>query len=123
VTGADLIIGTSAGASVAAMLGSGLPLADLFARQADPSLQSAELAAELDVAAMTVEVAAFMKGATTPADAVTASSAVPGFWPPVTIGGSRYSDGGVRSADNADLASGSRATLGALLADEAGKPF
>lgn len=169
LTGADLIIGTSAGASVAAMLGSGLPLADLFARQADPSRQSAELMAELDVAKMTVEAAAFMRGATTPAeilrrigayalaaetvpeakrraviesrlpirdwpdrkiqvtavdaltgelaifdaqagvslvDAVTASSAVPGVWPPVTIGGCRYIDGGVRSADNADLASG-----------------
>ena len=35
-----------------------------------------------------------------------ASSAVPGIWPPVTIGARRYIDGGVRSADNADLASG-----------------
>jgi len=169
VTGADLIIGTSAGASVAAMLGSRLPLADLFARQSDPALQSAELMAELDVAKMTVEAAVYLRGATTAAeiqrrigayalaaetvpearrraviesrlpirdwpdrriqvtaidaatgelavfdaqsgvslvDAVTASSAVPGVWPPVTIGGSRYIDGGVRSADNADLASG-----------------
>jgi NTE family protein len=39
-------------------------------------------------------------------DAVAASSAVPGIWPPVTIGDSRYVDGGVRSADNADLAAG-----------------
>jgi NTE family protein len=39
-------------------------------------------------------------------DAVTASCAVPGVWPPVTIGGVRYIDGGVRSSDNADLASG-----------------
>jgi NTE family protein len=31
---------------------------------------------------------------------------VPGIWPPVTIGASRYVDGGVRSADNADLAAG-----------------
>jgi NTE family protein len=169
VTGADLIIGTSAGACVAATLGSGLPLPDLFARQSDPQLQSAELMAELDVAKMTVEAAAYMRGATTTAemqrrigayalaantvpeatrraviesrlpvrdwpdrriqvtavdaatgelatfdgqsgvsliDAVTASCAVPGIWPPVTIGGSRYMDGGVRSADNADLATG-----------------
>lgn len=169
VTGADLIIGTSAGASVAVMLGSGLPLSELFARQSDPALQSAELMAELDVAKMTVEVAASMRGATTAAeiqrrigayalaaetvpevkrraviesrlpvsdwpdrriqltavdaatgelaifdaqsgvslvDAVTASSAVPGVWPPVTIGGGRYIDGGVRSPDNADLATG-----------------
>ncbi len=38
--------------------------------------------------------------------AVAASCAVPGVWPPVTIGGSRYMDGGVRSAANADLAAG-----------------
>ena len=48
VTGADLIIGTSAGANVAAQVGSGLPLAELFARQAEPALQSAEIMAELD---------------------------------------------------------------------------
>jgi NTE family protein len=40
-------------------------------------------------------------------DAVAASCAVPGVWPPVTIDGRRYIDGGVRSADNADLALGS----------------
>jgi NTE family protein len=39
-------------------------------------------------------------------DAVTASCAVPGTWPPATIAGRRYMDGGVRSATNADLASG-----------------
>jgi NTE family protein len=39
-------------------------------------------------------------------DAVAASCAVPGIWPPVTIGGRRYIDGGIRSADNADLAGG-----------------
>lgn len=37
-------------------------------------------------------------------DAVGASCAVPGVWPPVTIGGRRYIDGGIRSATNADLA-------------------
>lgn len=37
-------------------------------------------------------------------DAVAASCAVPGIWPPVTIGDRRYVDGGVRSAENADLA-------------------
>jgi NTE family protein len=36
-------------------------------------------------------------------DAVAASCAVPGVWPPVTIGASRYIDGGVRSAVNLDL--------------------
>jgi NTE family protein len=38
--------------------------------------------------------------------AVAASCAVPGVWPPVTIEGRRYMDGGVRSAANADLADG-----------------
>jgi NTE family protein len=39
-------------------------------------------------------------------DAVAASCAVPGVWPPVTIGERRYVDGGVRSLTNADLAAG-----------------
>lgn len=39
-------------------------------------------------------------------DAVAASCAVPMIWPPVTIDGRRYIDGGVRSATNADLATG-----------------
>lgn len=39
-------------------------------------------------------------------DAVAASCAVPGIWPPVSINGRRYMDGGVRSAENADLAKG-----------------
>lgn len=44
-----------------------------------------------------------------PADlvhAVAASCAVPLVWPPVTIGGRHYVDGGVRSTANADLAKG-----------------
>ena len=39
-------------------------------------------------------------------DAVTASTALPGLVPTVCINGARYIDGGVRSRDNADLASG-----------------
>ncbi|GLY26917.1 patatin-like phospholipase family protein [Kineosporia sp. NBRC 101731] len=39
-------------------------------------------------------------------DAVGASCAVPMVWPPVTIQGRRYIDGGVRSSANADLAQG-----------------
>jgi NTE family protein len=39
-------------------------------------------------------------------DAVGASCAVPGVWPPVTIGSRRFVDGGVRSPVNADLAAG-----------------
>ena len=44
-------------------------------------------------------------------DAVAASCAVPGIWPPVTIDGRRYIDGGVRSSTNADLAAGSDRVL------------
>ena len=44
-------------------------------------------------------------------DAVAASCAVPGIWPPVTIAGRRYMDGGVRSGTNADLARGSDCIL------------
>ncbi|PPH28245.1 patatin-like phospholipase family protein [Rathayibacter sp. AY1F9] len=39
-------------------------------------------------------------------DAISASCAVPGVWPPVSIDGVRYMDGGVRSGSNADLAAG-----------------
>ena len=39
-------------------------------------------------------------------DAVAASCAVPGVWPPVTIEGRRYIDGGVRSTTNVDAARG-----------------
>jgi NTE family protein len=41
-------------------------------------------------------------------DAVGASCAVPGVWPPVSIGDRRYIDGGMRSAANAHLAAGYR---------------
>jgi NTE family protein len=39
-------------------------------------------------------------------DAVGASCAVPGVWPPVTIGERRFMDGGMRTIANADLALG-----------------
>jgi NTE family protein len=169
VTGADSVIGTSAGANVAAQVGSGLPLDELFARQADPARQAAEIAAEVDLQQFGAEFAGLFSGPATehealarigafalaaqtvpeaarraviesrlpaadwPAreillvavdaesgavrvfdresgvsliDAVAASCAVPGVWPPVTIGARRYVDGGVRSSDNADLAIG-----------------
>jgi NTE family protein len=170
VTGAGLVIGTSAGATVAAQLASGLPMADLYARQTEPALQSREIAAEVDfasfgaqagqvpaeatpeemlraaggfaLAAKTVPeadrraaVASRLPSRDWPAwslkltaidcasgslavfdassgvplvDAVAASCAVPGVWPPVTIGGRRYMDGGMRALDNADLAAGTR---------------
>ena len=169
VTGVDLVIGTSAGATVAAQLGSGVGLDELFARQVDPALQARELMVQLDMAKFAADLQPYVGGATSPGDmmrrfgqfaldaktvpeaerravvegrlpsadwpatptkliavdcgsgemaafdadsgvslvdAVAASCAVPGIWPPVTIAGRRYMDGGVRSADNADLAAG-----------------
>ena len=47
VTTADYVLGTSAGATVTAQIGSGLPVADLFDRQTVPALQSAELIPDL----------------------------------------------------------------------------
>jgi len=44
-------------------------------------------------------------------DAVAASCAVPGIWPPVTLGGRRFIDGGVYSTTNADLAEGYERTV------------
>ncbi|MFI9048153.1 patatin-like phospholipase family protein [Streptomyces sp. NPDC053427] len=44
-------------------------------------------------------------------DAVTASCAIPGVWPAVTIGDDRYIDGGIRSLTNLDLAAGYARTL------------
>jgi NTE family protein len=169
VTGADLIVGTSAGASVAAQLASGIAVEEWFQRQADPARQGRELRptgmsvaelwevmirvheetpdpterrrriAAMALAADTVPeavrrqvVAGRLPGVTWDrrvvivaveaqsgdrcefdagsgvdlVDAVAASSAVPGVWPPTTIAGRRYIDGGVFSSANADLASG-----------------
>jgi NTE family protein len=171
VAAADFLLGTSAGATVAAQLGSGVPLVELLARQADPARQTAELTPDPAVVARVMESweelgaraggdpaglrreigAMALAASTVPeatrlaviagrlpatawpgralsvvavdahsgeprvftrdsgvslAEAVAASSAVPGIWPPVTIGGRRYVDGGVRSAVNADLAAG-----------------
>jgi NTE family protein len=169
VTGADVIIGTSAGANVAAQLGGGRSLDEMFSRQVDPAHQSRELMAEFSWDKFADDVGPYLAGAATQAEqlrnygrfaldadtvpeperiaviesrlpsrewpvtparltavdcvsgeltvfdaasgvslveAVAASSALPGVWPPVTIGGRRYMDGAVRSADNADLAAG-----------------
>ena len=43
--------------------------------------------------------------------AVASSCAVPGVFPPITLNGRRYMDGGMRSATNADLAKGHDTTL------------
>jgi NTE family protein len=174
VTGADLLVGTSAGATVAAQLGSGLPLEELYARQTDPARQSAEIMADWDMESFGAELAGVLADAadipamrravgklaldavTVPeperraviesrlpshewpgrtlhvvaveagngeprvfdrtsgvglVDAVAASCAVPGVWPPVTIDGLRYVDGGVRSLANADYAAGASRVL------------
>jgi len=43
--------------------------------------------------------------------AIAASTAAPCIWPPITINGERYIDGGVRSTLNADLAIGSHIVI------------
>ena len=59
------------------------------------------------VDAETGELRVFDKDSGVPlVSAVAASCAVPMVWPPVTIEGRRYVDGGVRSVANADLAKG-----------------
>ena len=167
VLAADLVIGTSAGAAVAAQVTSGIALDDLYAAQLSET--SAEIEVALDMDALLERFAAATAGAATPedvrraigalaldtqtvaepvrraavaarlpvpawpdrplllpavdaetgesvvftkdsgvalVDAVAASCAVPGVWPPVTINGRRYIDGGTRSGTNADLAAG-----------------
>ncbi len=174
VNTADRVVGTSAGATVAAQLASRIPVAELFERQIDPARQNRELTpegisvaelmemwatlateaiesgdlsqlpirvGEMALNAKTVSESArreiiegrlpvhewpsdwkvavtavdaytgslriFDKDSGVPlVDAVAASCAVPGVWPPVTIGDSRYIDGGIRSATNVDLADG-----------------
>jgi NTE family protein len=162
----DVLVGTSAGSTVAAQLGSGLDLDALFERQTTSS--SAELNPNVGVEEITeLFVTAMMEPNTTTAeklqkigavalttptvaepvrreviaqrlpshdwpqrvlrisaidtatgelvafdrtsgiglvDAVAASCAVPGVWPPVTIGERRYMDGGVGSTINLALA-------------------
>lgn len=44
-------------------------------------------------------------------DAVAASCAIPGMWPPVSIDGHRYVDGGIASGTNAQLAAGNERVL------------
>jgi NTE family protein len=167
ILAADVVVGTSAGSTVAAQITSGATLADLYAAQLSDDSNEMEVALNLEE--LMARFAAAMKGATGPEDmrrrigtlaletptvseavrravvasrlpetswpdrtlllsaveagtgaltvftresgvslldAVSASCAVPGVWPPVTIGGLRYIDGGVRSGTNADLAAG-----------------
>ncbi|HEX4452828.1 MAG TPA: patatin-like phospholipase family protein [Kofleriaceae bacterium] len=53
-------------------------------------------------------------------DAIAASGALPGVWPPIEIGGRHYMDGGMYSTDNADLAAGFDCVL--VIALRAGNP-
>lgn len=167
VIGADTVIGTSGGSSVAAQITSGTPLDELYDAQLsadtaeiDPKLDLTEFMSRFDaaiagavdatdrrrrvgafaLAASTVSetkrravIAARLPAADWPerdlripavdavtgevviftrdsgvrlVDAVAASCAVPGIWPPASIGDHRYIDGGVRSSTNADLAAG-----------------
>jgi NTE family protein len=171
LSGADLVVGTSAGSVVSAQLTGGIGLEPMYARQLEPA--SGEQAFRLDRATTTqfgwamlrsrgrdVEfrrrigtlALAAEKAGLTPTEqerldvfgalldgrewperdllitavdagtgefrafgrdsgvplvrAVAASCAVPGVYPPVTVDGRRYVDGGMRSAANADLARG-----------------
>jgi NTE family protein len=187
LTGADLLVGTSAGSVVAAQVTSGRSLAELYARQADPAQQTAEIPADIDFEKFAADLGGAVTGARDPAevrravgklalaartvpeadrraviearlpvhewpaqrlvivavdaetgeprrfdresgvslvDAVAASCAVPGVWPPVTIEGRAYVDGGVRSAENADYAKGfSRVTVVSPLGADAPLPM
>lgn len=166
LTGADLVVGTSAGSLAGAQLLSGAPLEQVYLAQcappeiaitavmsrllmlryglavftpgtaararkrlgrlarASPPLAEAERQAVIGamlpshewpaqrlaitaVDARTGECASFdaASGATL-VEAVSASCAVPGVWPPVQINGRHWMDGGMRSAANADLAAG-----------------
>jgi NTE family protein len=183
ITSADRLIGTSAGATVAAQVGGGCSVDELFNRHVYPTSPTCELTPELSVTelweqmipiyaestdederrrrlgrlaldAHTVDegvrrrvIAARLLGvswhgarvsveaceATTGrrrvfdaasgidvVDAVAASCAVPGVWPPVTLDGFRYLDGGIWSLTNCDLATGcERVVVIAPLSDRA----
>lgn len=187
LTGADLLVGTSAGSVVAAQVTSGTPLRELFARQHDPARQTPEIPADIDFEKFAADFGGAVTGSTSPAevrravgrlalaaetvpeadrraviearlpvhewpeqrlvivavdaetgeprrfdrasgvslvDAVAASCAVPGVWPAVTIDGRRYVDGGVRSAENADYATGcTRVTVVSPLGADAPLPM
>ena len=97
----------------------------LAATIADPTARLATIAARLPVkhwpdrrilvTAVDAEIGAVTvftrESGVTLVDAVAASSAVPGVWAPVVIGGRSYIDGGVRSMNNADLAAGADRVL------------
>jgi NTE family protein len=58
------------------------------------------------------ELTVWDSGSRVPLDrAVASSCAVPGVYPPVTIGGRRYMDGGIGSGTNVGLAAGASAVI------------
>lgn len=68
VRNADLFVGTSAGANLAAQITSGLALEELFQRQVDPALQAHELASQPNFEKMLADCTrAFQEGGTSAA--------------------------------------------------------
>jgi NTE family protein len=93
----DAMLGPAAAEQRRALVAARLPRPDWPAR---PMIVAA-------VDAHTGELAAFdRESGVELADAVTASTAMPGLAPTHGVNGARYINGGVRSAENADLASG-----------------
>jgi NTE family protein len=64
VNAAEVLVGTSAGATVAVQLGQGLGLAEIYARQIDPELQATEIMAEVDLTNFAKQIAAVTRSAT-----------------------------------------------------------
>ncbi|MBJ6761899.1 patatin-like phospholipase family protein [Myxococcaceae bacterium JPH2] len=60
VTSADTVIGTSAGAAVAAQVTSGLSMEELLARQVEPALQCEELVPALEIPALWAAIGAIV---------------------------------------------------------------
>src|SRR3954453_3136107 len=67
VLAADLVVGTSAGSSVAAQITGGVPLDELYQAQLRP--ETAEIEADVDLPALVERVNAAMAGATSTEDA------------------------------------------------------
>jgi NTE family protein len=118
VTAVDLIVGTSAGATVAAQIGSGKDLALLYTRQVDPSRQSTEISADIDMERFGTGLIGLTRGTSSASEMGRAvgrfaldASTVPEAARRATIEGHRYMDGGIRSNENADLAAGASRVL------------
>ncbi|MCK2214087.1 patatin-like phospholipase family protein [Actinomadura sp. ATCC 31491] len=65
---ADRVVGTSAGSAVAAQITSGLPMADLLARQTDPARQTPELPGGVDMAELWARLQAAYESSPDPAE-------------------------------------------------------